>query len=666
MANYAPLSFLEPNTMKLNKISAILCAVFPALSFAETATLPDIKVYSASATTLTQDQTASSVTVLTEKDFAERNATYVSDVLKTVPGVAIGSNGGRGAVTSLFLRGANSNHTAIIIDGVKVNPIDTNFSFGGLSLSNIERIEVLRGEQSALWGSEAVGGVVYITTKSGLYKDKPFNVDFDFGLGSHNTRDASATVSGYDNGFYYALHGDSHRTRGISVASKDTFRYTANDGSRIVTGGATEKDGFHRDNASLRLGYDDSKKGVELLASHYSQSFKNDSLTSGNAGQVYTSYENLAYSAMRDRETVFKLGGYWGSDQDLFKHKASVSHLKHDTDVFGLNAGTKDWKKLNTNYQLDINFDREGGLTQALSLLADYQRTSFISNNFENGEKRLSEKSLATEYRLFTEDDHSLSLSGRFTDNKLYPNAWTGRISGAYRLSPNFKTHASFGSAIKNPTVTDYFGWDSKYIGNPNLKPEKSVGGEIGLLIETTNKHHSLDVTYFARNVDNFISRKAVYCRSQYDCDYQSINLDGTTKVKGVELVYTGKFTDNLTTYANYTYTNTKDSKDKELVRRPKHSANAGLAYQITDKLGSSVSVSYVGKRTDNYWDANYVSHTVKMPSYTLVNLGANYQITKNVNIYANLNNLFDKKYENVIGYGQDGRNVYVGLKGSF
>lgn len=649
--------------MKKNLITTSLLFALPTLAFAQSETtkaeLDTVTVYSAYATPVNQDKTASSVTVLTEKDFAERNATYVSDVLKTVPGVAIGSNGGRGAVTSLFLRGANSNHTAIIIDGVKVNPIDTNFSFGGLSLSNIERIEVLRGEQSALWGSEAVGGVVYITTKSGLYKDKPFNVDFDFGLGSHNTRDASATISGYDNGFYYALHGDSHRTRGISVASKDTFRYTANDGSRIVTGGATEKDGFHRDNASLRLGYDDSKKGVELLASHYSQSFQNDDLKSGNVGQVYTSYENLAYYAMRDRETVFKLGGYWGSDQDLFKHKASVSHLKHDTDVFGLYAGTKDWKKLNANYQLDINFDREGSLTQAVSLLADYQRTSFISNNFENGEKRLSEKSLATEYRLFTEDDHSLSLSGRFTDNKLYPNAWTGRISGAYRLSPNFKTHASFGSAIKNPTVTDYFGWDSKYIGNPNLKPEKSLGGDLGVLIETADKAHSLDVTYFARNVNNFIAMdEKCYC--------QSINLDGTTKVKGVELAYTGKFIDNLTGYANYTYTNTRDSKGKELVRRPKHSANAGLAYQITDKLGSSVSVSYVGKRTDNYWDANYVSHTVKMPSYTLVNLGTNYQITKNVNIYTNLNNLFDKKYENVIGYGQDGRNVYVGLKGSF
>ncbi len=95
------------------------------------------------------------------------------------------------------------------------------------------------------------------------------------------------------------------------------------------------------------------------------------------------------------------------------------------------------------------------------------------------------------------------------------------------------------------------------------------------------------------------------------------------------------------------------------------HTANAGLSYQVTEKLGTSANISYVGKRYDMYHAYPYQG-TVKMPSYTLVNLGTNYQITKNVNIYANLNNLFDKKYENVLGYGQDGRNVYVGLKGSF
>lgn len=646
--------------MKKNLITTSLLLALSNVVFAETAKLSLINVYSAYATPVNQDKTASSVTVLTEKDFAARNATYVSDVLKTVPGVAMGANGGRGALTSLFLRGANSNQTAIIIDGVKMQPVSNlGFDFGGLVLSNVERIEVLRGEQSALWGSDAMGGVVYITTKSGLYKDKPFNVDFDLGTGSHGTYDGSATISGYHNGFYYSLHGDSHRTRGISALSSDKFHYTSTMGTAFSTGGAVERDKFHRDNASLRLGYDDNNKGVEILATHSSQSAHYD--------ETYDRSETFYDDYARMRETLFKLSGYLGNDEQLVKQKVAVSQIKTDSDTFTtqniydpttyVKTGTipshhaYDAKKQNANYQLDLNFDREGDVTQSVSFLGEYQRANYASTEYAS-EKKLTEKSIATEYRLFTEQDHSLSLSGRFTDNSQYQNAFTGRIAGAYRLLPNLKAHASFAKAIQNPSLTDYYGYYGSYKANPDLKPAKSLGGDVGLLLETTNKAHSLDVTYFARNVKDFISNNSTYT--------QSINLAGTSKIKGVEVAYNGKLTEDVTAYANYTFIRAKDSKGVELARRPKDSANVGLGYQITEQLGSNLSLSYVGKRIDTY------PHRTKLPSYTLVNAGVNYQVSKNLNVYANLNNLFDKKYENVLGYGQDGRNVYVGLKGSF
>ncbi len=654
--------------MKKNLITTTILLTTSPFILAQTDTamenLSTINVYSAYATPVNQDQTASSVTVLTEKEFAARNATYVSDVLKTVPGVAIAANGGRGTLTSLFLRGADSNHTTVIIDGVRANPINGDgFDFGGLSLSNIDRIEILRGEQSALWGSNALGGVIYITTKSGLYKDKPFNVDFDLGTGSHGTYDGSITLSGYNNGFYYSLHGDSHRTRGISTFSEDEFRYTSSDGTKeIVTGGATERDKFHSDNVSARFGYADEQKGLELLASHTSQTVHFDDTADGRAETAYDDYT-------RTRNTLFKLSGYLGNTKERFKQQFSFSHLKTDIDTFayGLNYNTfqfenmkraNDAKRLSANYQLDINFDREGSLTQAISLLANYEKSNYDANNYID-EKKLIEKSAALEYRLFSENDHSLSIGGRYIDNSQYENAWTGRIAGAYRLSQHFRTHASFGKAIQNPTFIEYFGYSGNFIGNPNLKPEKSIGGDLGLLIESTDKKHSLDITYFARNVENFISTNATWT--------QAINLDGKTKIKGVEIAYNGQLTNNLTAYANYTYTNSRDSQNQDLLRRPKHMANAGLAYQVTEKLGSDINISYVGKRTDTYYDeATWTSYRAKMPSYTLVNLGANYQVTENLNVYVNLNNLFDKKYENVLGYGQDGRNIYVGLKGSF
>ena len=644
--------------MKTNLITTALLLSASAFIQAETKTeLEPINVYSAYATPVNQDQTASSITVLTEKDFAERNATYVSDVLKTVPGVAMGISGGRGATTSLFLRGADSNQTAVIIDGIKVNLVNGyGFDFGGLSLSNIERIEVLRGEQSALWGSDAMGGVVYITTKSGLYKDKLFNVDFDLGTGSHGTVDGSATVSGYNNGFYYSVHGDSHHTRGISAYSDRKFTYTGENAAIYnPTSIASERDKFHRDGVSARLGYDDSQKGIEFLSSHSTQTIHYDS----------SSNDQLSDDRIRTRETLYKLSGYVGNEQSLFKHKFNFSHLKTDRDVFSSYGSAYDAKKSDVNYQLDINFDREGNVTQAVSLLADYNKANYRGSEYSYDKLKISDKSVAMEYRLLSKDDHSFALSGRYIDNSQYGNAFNTRISGAYRLSPNFRAHASLGTATQTPTVVEYFGYTGYSLPNFNLKPEKSRGGEIGLLIESNNKNHSLDVTYFARNVKDLISDQALpgTCFTTSwgtSCTYQSMNMHGTSKIRGIELVYNGKLSDKLTSYANYTYTGTKDSQDKQLIRRPKHTANAGLNYQITEQLGSSINVSYVGKRIDNNRDR------YRMPSYTLVNLGVNYQLTQNLNIYANLNNVFNKKYENIVGYGQDGRNVYVGLKGSF
>ena len=269
---------------------------------------------------------------------------------------------------------------------------------------------------------------------------------------------------------------------------------------------------------------------------------------------------------------------------------------------------------------------------------------------YNNVLKKLVDKSIAAEYRLLTDTDHAFSLSGRYIDNSFYGDALTVRASGAYRLSPNFRVHGSIGTATQTPTMDEYFGYAPWQQPNFDLKPEKSFGGDVGLLVESTDKKHSLDITYFARNVKNFIA---------YNNNWtQMINLDGTTKVKGIELAYNGQLSEKLSSYANYTYTRAKDAKHLELIRRPKHAANVGLSYQITEQLGSSVSISYVGKRID--------SGRYKMPSYTLANLGVNYQINKHINVYANLNNVFNKKYENLVGYGQDGRNVYVGLKGSF
>lgn len=641
--------------MKNNLITSALVFALSLSAFANdnNTKLEEIQVLSAYGTPVNQDKTAPSVTVLTKKDFQQRNATYVIDVLRTVPGITFTANGGRGAMTNIHLRGAEANHTAVIIDGVKINPVSGDgVDFGGLSLSNIERIEVLRGEQSTLWGSNAMGGVIYITTKNGLHKDSAFNLDFDMGRGSKGTTNGAISVSGFKNGFYYALNGNSQRTDGISTMSQSVFRYTAENGKAFRSGGAKEKDRFHRDSGSVRFGYNDNDKGVEFAAGRASQSTRFDNQLAD------TLTDDKTYS----REKFYKVSGFIGSDQALFKHQVSFNRVKTDVDNYGAWASNNVSRKRTANYQLDVNFDRDGYLTQAVSLLGEYQKADYKFGNYSEL-KKLNEKSVAAEYRLFTEDDHAFSLGARYIDNSHSKNAWTARAAGAYRLSEHFRLHASYGKAVQNPSIVEYYGWGGGFIGNPNLKAEKSLGGDVGLLIESANKRHSLDVTYFARNVSNYISSETVDPATYTS---RAVNLDGVTKLKGVEIAYNTKITADLSAYANYTYTRGKNNLGVELQRRPKHVANVGVNYQVTDKIGTNLNLTYMGKRIDTYWDANYNQYRTKMPSYTLVNLGADYKLDKNISLYFNANNVFNKKHEQTIGYGQVGRNYYVGVKGSF
>lgn len=639
--------------MQQKTLIVAIAALLPAFGFAQdtTETLDTVLVESVYAVPAERDNKGSAVTILNEEDFAKREATYVTDVLKTVPGIALGATGGHGAQTSVFMRGANSDQTLVIIDGVRMNPVSGGgFNFGTLPLSNVERIEVLRGEQSALWGSDAIGGVINITTKSGQYAAKPFNADINIGAGSNGTVNTAATLYGREGGLYYAINASSNRTDGISSLSEHRFNYTSQAGTVIQTGGATEKDKFRRGSGSLRLGYEFDNAGIEVF-------------TSSSRNTVHFDPSNLANEASqhpftKTRDNVTKLSGYWGSADDLIRQSAYISQLSTRSETQSSFPSKTNGKKRNAGYQIDFNFDREGKTTQGVSGLLEYQKNSLNTNNFA-GDRVIKQSSVALEYRLFDDADHAFSAGIRHDNNSEFDNDTTYRVAGGYRISDHLRLHASVGTGIKNPTIYEYYGFFGNYQPNPSLKPEKSRGGDIGLSLDSRDGRHNMDVTYFNRRTEDLITANADFT--------QSININGTSKASGVEVTYSGDISEALSTYANYTYTKTEDANGKQLARRPEHQASAGLAYQINHDFGVNANVLYVGKRLDNYFDSTtFAASAVDMPSYTVVNLGADYQLTNNLNVYLNINNAFDKAYENVIGFGQPERTFYIGIKGNW
>lgn len=644
--------------MQKKQLAVVMMAALSAVSYAQTdslAELDTVMVESVYAVPVDRDNIGSSVTVLTEKDFQNRQATYVIDALRTVPGIAVGATGGRGAQSSVFLRGAESDHVLVVIDGVKVNPASGNaFDFGTLPLSHIARIEVLRGEQSALWGSPAVGGVINIITKSGKHADKPFNATVHLGGGSNKTADLSATLSGRQDSFYYAVHANHSQTDGISAKSRGVFSYQTTNGQPLQTGGWKEDDAFEQTGLSLRLGYDFIGAGIEALYQYTENTVHFDPSSKAQ--------EMTADDQTENQQALVKLSGYLGSEEDVYKQSAYFSLTDLDSRTQSQYPDKSAGKTVNAGYQLDYHFDRDGQTTQAVSLLLEHKKDSFNSNNYPN-EKSLKENSVALEYRLFDEADHALSLGLRHDNHSKAQDSTTYKLAGGYRFNDVARIHASIGTGVKTPTVFDYYGWNGQYLGNPELKAEQSRGGEIGVSLNSVDESHVLDMTYFNRRVDNFID-------TQYSADYttaQSINLAGTTKVSGWELTYQGQVTAQLTAYANYTYTEAENAKGERLQRRPKHQANLGVDYRLNDQLSTYASANFVGKRLNKYFDSvTYQSSDVNMPSYEVFNVGANYQLSKQLSGYLNINNVFDKKYENVIGYGQPERTFYLGIKGQW
>ncbi len=591
-----------------------------------------------------------SVTVVTEDEIQKKGEKTVIDVLRDVPGVSIAQYGQFGGGASIYLRGTNNAHTLIMIDGVRVgDPMATDgkMSISDLSTNNIERIEVVRGAQSVLYGSDAIGGVINIITKKGEGKPKFF---LSGEGGTYHTYRGAAGLSGGTKWVNYSLGISHFDTKGFSAAHK---KY-----------GNTEKDGHKNTSFSTRLGFTPSEYlDIDFIVRYIDT--KTDLDQGGGRGKDDPNFVSDSRQLFfRTQGRLLLLNGLWEQKLgfSLSDHDREYSDKKDAQHPYDSSRGFYDGRVWKVDWQHNLYLHK----TNTLTLGVEYEKEKGESEySWESvwgpGKSIFPEKSAYTK-GLYIQDKIALyesffaTLGIRVDDHSRFGSETTYRIAPAYLFKKTgTKIKATYGTGFKAPSLYQLYALATARgpIGNENLKPEKSKGWDAGVEQYLFKDRVTLGATYFRNDFEDLID---------FDWAKGYVNI-AKAKTEGAEIFASVRPIEDLTIGASYTYTDTEDKKTgKRFLRRPPHKGSLNLNYRFLNKGNASLDLIYVGKRDD--W-APYPKRG-EVGGYTLVNLAASYDIFKNIQVFGRIENLFDRKYEEVWGYGTAGFSLFGGIKMSF
>ena len=624
--------------------------------------IPRIVIFANQAPT-EASKVGSAATVITGEELRQKGFTTVADALRTVPGVAVSQSGTRGSLTQVRIRGAEANHLLVMIDGVPVNSIDGgDFNFADFAIEDIERIEVIRGPQSGLYGANAHAGVISVVTKSGRGLAKP-EASVRFEAGSMNTVAGGASARGSNGQFYGAVSVDHNNTSGYNV-------------SRF----GSERDGSHATTLT-------SKVGVDLLpnlnieaALRYTERHAQI-----DAQPFFGPFEGLAADQEFDFNHFRGLNGRvaatWSLFDGAFVQRFGASRYdekRHDDDVvFGFfnSEGRRD----NFDYKATLKHYTQmlGGETHTLSFLADHQKEFLTMNSaslsgpfgdpaaaafWANGAER-TRNGLAGEYALDLPWGMTLTSAVRRDDNSGFADITTWRETIAQRFpSAGTRLHASIGTGVTNPTFTEQFGFFvGSFIGNPDLRPERSLGWDAGVEQALFDRRLVVDATYFASEFEDKIVSQSVGGTFLFTV----VNEQGTSPRHGVELTAKATPTDWLTLSGSYTYTIAKLADGTPEIRRPKHAASGSATVNLPDgRTHLTVNAVYNGTMPDTWF--RFPLTPVTLNAYTTVGGTLSYDVTPTTTAYLRAENVFNARYEEVFSYRAPGAAAYAGLRARF
>lgn len=597
-------------------------------------------------TPVEQEKSGRAFTVISGEELEHKQIRHVADALRQVPGFAVSRSGQAGGLTQVRVRGAEANHLLVMVDGVEVNELSTGeFDFGSLLVDGIDRIEVLRGPQSAFWGSNALAGVVNIITKRG--ERNGFAGSARSEVGSDGSWLGGVSLRGGGETYDVALSGAFQRVGGVNISDFGDEK----DGDRNATLNAR----FAADLSSA-LTVDGTFRLMDQKTDVDPQDFTWGSPT---YGRVIDGPDETG-----KREIFGSLGATHVSLDGALTQKARFT--AGDMYRENLASGFLSWSDGNRytgSYQASYQFETPGALDASHQLTAGYEweRETFAPSHLTQTLER-DTNSLVGEYRGAFLDRFFVNAGVRHDLNDRFGDATTYSLSGAWKITPATRLHASIGTGVTAPTFFEQFGYvPGSFVGNPGLVPEKSTGWDVGVEQRFFHGMVVTDITYFHQDLTNEIVAAPTTV----------INQNGQSNRRGVEVAATLDLFNGFTATATYTYTKSTEQtaaggQRLDEVRRPQHSGSFSTAYQFYENRARVFGeVVFNGKMYDQDF-AEFPALRVALPAYTVVNVGGSFKFTENLEAYGRVDNLLDADYEEVFDYNSPGLTAFVGVKGTF
>ncbi len=583
-----------------------------------------------------EDQTATSTTVIDEQQIEESQKLTVAEMLETVPGLHVTSQGGLGKQTSVFLRGAKSEHTLVFIDGIEVNDPSSptrGFDFANLSLDNVERIEVVRGTQSVLYGSDAIGGVIQIFTKKNKTETLQMNNVLSGGYGSFQTHQ-EGLQSSISNKKYSLSMGLSHlQTDGISSSDEDD-----NPGA--------EKDPYELTTIQSNISLTPSEKTqIDLFARYLTSENEIDDF--GGAGgddPNFHSRENDFYAGMHAKS---RFGIYQPELSFSFAHiernlndeATTADPLVYTADFIGKNI------KPSLLHQFFID-DHNSIVVGNDYEIEDFESTSNFGNSPNVDAYHFGS---FAQYQFVSKYFHS-AAGARLEKHQFFGTNLTYKISPGVNIPQSGTTlNFNYATGFKAPSLFQLY---DTFSGNSNLDPDKVRSYDISLH-QKIHESTSLGATYFNNKFEETIEYSFV------TNTYQNI---GESSSSGFEFSVQSSPISKINLLAQWTILNSEDaSTGLRLLRRPDHRGEFDIQYKITSKFDVGGNYTFVGERLDIGATGN-----VDMPSYGIFGLRTSYQLNKHLQVLARVDNISNKNYQEVYGFGTPGINWFSSLKYNF